>query len=121
MKAVTNVVRKHARRLAPRGKGPAVNSKGNKRKRLAQSIRTRILKKGMDGAVYATAPHAHLVHGGTKPHNMAAKGARVFKIGGHIIRTKSLHHPGAKAQPFLTDAAEQSRGEIATAIKGIIG
>jgi HK97 gp10 family phage protein len=48
------------------------------------------------------APHAMLVEFGTKPHKIVPEGAGGLLIGGHVVG--AVHHPGAKAKPFLRPA-----------------
>lgn len=124
MRRVVKLVAKHAKRTAPRGTRKLELVKtgkraGKKRRHLYQTIKNRVLRKGQTGAVYATSPHAHLVHGGTRPHEIRTKHSKAIVIGGHVIGGK-VRHPGAKAQPFLTEAAEASRAEVASVLKDVV-
>lgn len=49
-----------------------------------------------------SAPHAHLVTGGTRPHLIAPRG-KALRIGRFIIG-EPVRHPGAKANPFVDRA-----------------
>jgi hypothetical protein len=46
------------------------------------------------------------VHNGTQPHDIVAKNAQAlhFVIGGQDVFVTKVHHPGTRAQPFLTDS-----------------
>jgi HK97 gp10 family phage protein len=109
MRAATRVVAKAARSNAPKRSGA-----------LRKSIRATVRQKGKNAAVAAKAPHAHLVHDGTKAHVIKAKNGKALKLGPFTYITGAVNHPGAKAQPFLMDAAEQSRGSVEAAIRNII-
>jgi HK97 gp10 family phage protein len=105
------VVAKKARTLAPRS--------GAKRKgRLHKSITYTVRKHGTEGVVKAKAPHAHLVHDGTKPHVIRARPGKVlvFRAGSRMVVRRAVQHPGAKAQPFLTDALDQTWPEMVKAM-----
>ncbi len=82
--------------------------------KLAGSLYGKVERGGEQGVVGAKAPHGHLVHEGTKAHSLHPRRREVMRIpsGGQALFRKSAQHPGAKGQPFLTDALEQSRGEI---------
>jgi hypothetical protein len=55
------------------------------------------------------APHGHLVESGTKPHLIAGKhGKMLVLFGGRVIR-RSVHHPGAKPQPFFATGVSTTR------------
>lgn len=103
----TQIVRQ-ARRLVPRGRGR--NPDGTPRRHLYQSLskktRTYFVK---DGAVIVgiighksrETPHAHLVHGGTKPH---------------VIR--GWQHPGSRPQPYLERARERAIPDVIRVMTG---
>lgn len=109
---------------------------------LSKSLFSSVSRQGT-GVVGAKAPHARLVHQGTRPHVIKAKKAgglaftaavgmrlptgtrgpkALYRAAGGRLTTvkrksvatvrKSVHHPGAKPQPFLTDALAASRGTI---------
>lgn len=107
MRPMLKAVAARARELAP-------DSGRSHKKKLNKGIRTRVRKKGLEGVVASTAPHSYLVHQGTKAHTIEAKPGRVmvFKSHGRLVRSRSVHHPGAKGQPFLTDALDQSQAEM---------
>lgn len=61
------------------------------------------------------APHAHLVHDGTKPHQIRASTKEKARSGWrfyHGSMRKAVKHPGARAQKFLVEAGEKARPEI---------
>jgi hypothetical protein len=65
------------------------------------------------------APHAHMVHNGTKPHWI--RGKKFLRIAGRAfawlsrvgdqVRTK-VFHPGSRPNPFLADAVKAKRRSI---------
>lgn len=67
-------------------------------------IRTTVKKYSAQGRVQATAPHAHLVELGTKPHYFKGK-----KKGSS--KKKKRIHPGTSPQPFLRPAYDSKRPE----------
>ena len=88
---------------------------------LAESIEERVEEDVPRGAVAATARHSFIIHQGTKSHPAMAKNSRALTIytgGAGVVFRKSMEHPGTKGQPFLTDAIEDSRQEIAQALQG---
>ena len=109
LRSATRIVAKRARALAPKRTGA-----------LRKSIRATVRKKGKIAAVAAKAFHAHLVHDGTKSHIIKSKNSKALSLGPVTYVSKAIHHPGQKAQPFLTDAAEQSRGAVEAAIRNVI-
>jgi len=104
------VIRKGSRVVALKARELAPNRTG----RLKKSIGYYVRRGGVEGKVSTKSPHSWLVHDGTAAHNIPApkdieKRRRAFPLyaGGHAV-----HHPGARKQPFLTDAGEQSRDEV---------
>lgn len=66
----------------------------------------------LETRVMALSPHANLVHGGTRPHEIRPVQAPnlVFfwpKAGG-IVRRRSVDHPGTMAVPYLAEALEST-------------
>ena len=113
MYAGAKVVALKARQLAP--------DSGIKRKgKLKRTIKYGAQDWGWEGYVKTKAPHAHLVHDGTEPHQILARTKESARAGWMWYRGSTLwpvRHPGAKAQPFLDDAAEQTKGEIEKAMQ----
>lgn len=58
------------------------------------------------GVIEATAPHASFVEKGTRPHVIAPiRGTRlVFQWHGEWHSAGTVHHPGTRAQPFMSIA-----------------
>jgi HK97 gp10 family phage protein len=114
-KAATPVV-KAARKLAPKGSG--LTADGSERPHLGKTItKTRAKVSPRTGNVVVVlgpeknkAPHDHLVHDGTEPHSITLTRplqlGRVTLPAGFVIR-----HPGAKSQPFLTEALDAARSK----------
>lgn len=103
MRQGTRVVALKARELVP-----------VRTKRLKKSIGYSVSRGGLQGKVRSKSPYSWLVHNGTRPHIIPApknpdvrKKAFPLFAGGHAER-----HPGARKQPFLTDAAEQVLPEV---------
>jgi HK97 gp10 family phage protein len=120
-KAATPVV-KAARRLAPVGEG--LTPSGGERKHLSKAItktRAKVYKRTgtvmvVLGPEKGEAPHSHLVHDGTQPHEIVLRHplqlGRVTLPAGFVIR-----HPGARSQPFLSDAVETNRNKSRSILK----
>ena len=106
---IVRVVAMRAREKAPKKSGG-----------LAESIEERVENEVPRGVVAATARHAFIVHEGTAAHPVRAKSSRALTIYGSSTVTlrKSMQHPGTKGRPFLTDAIQESRGEIGQALQG---
>jgi HK97 gp10 family phage protein len=112
-KAATPVV-KAARKRAPKGTG--LTADGRERPHLGRSItktRAKLSRKTgnvlvMIGPEKDKAPHDHLVHEGTEPHSIVLTKplqlGRVTLPPGFVIR-----HPGARSQPFLSEALDATR------------
>ena len=111
MRVAAKIARDEAKTLVPVRSG-----------RLKKALTYNVDRGGLSGKVKATkakAPHAHLVHDGTKPHQIHAKTKESARSGWKFYRgstRKAVQHPGTKARPFLVDAAEQSRHEIERAM-----
>ena len=114
-KASTPIV-KTAKRLAPEGEG--LTPDGRERPHLKKTItKTRAKLSRKTGTVVVVvgpeknkAPHSHLVHDGTVPHTITLTKplqlGRVTLPAGFVI-----HHPGSKANPFLSNAVEANRSK----------
>jgi len=84
-------------------------------RKLKQSKKETVQQVGLQGVVKYTARHAHLVHEGTRPHTIKPRkdsGKLRMIAGGHLVFRAEFEHPGAKGQPWLTDALEQSKPAI---------
>ena len=107
MRQAVRVVALRARQIVPVRSG-----------KLKKSLSYGVLKGGLTGKVNARAkyaPHAHLVHDGTRPHDIRAKTPEAAQSAWRFYHGSTatvLHHPGARANPFLLKAAEDTRGEV---------
>lgn len=79
--------------------------------RLAGSI----VKEVGDGeaSIQALAPYAVYVVNGTAPHEIRPVNARVlaFEVGGKMVFTALVQHPGTKPNPFMQRAVEDARSK----------
>lgn len=109
MRAAAKIARNAARELAPIRSG-----------RLRRALTYTVGRGGVTGKVKAPkAPHAHLVHDGTKPHTIhaltkesARSGWRIYHGSMHTV----VKHPGIRGDPFLVEAGERFRPEIEKAM-----
>ena len=112
MRVAAKIARDEAKTLVPVRSG-----------RLKKALTYNVDRGGLSGKVKATkakAPHAHLVHDGTKPHQIHAKTKESARAGWklyHGSTRTAVKHPGSRPNPFLVDAAEQSRHEILQAME----
>lgn len=115
-KASTPIV-KAAKKLIPKGKG--LNPDGTARKHLKQTVtKTPVKLHKQSGTLYIvigpekdTGFHAHLVHDGTQAHDIVLK--KPLNLGGTILpKGFVIHHPGAKANPYLANAVEATRSKV---------
>lgn len=75
----------------------------------SHGMKVRKLKTKIVGTVFNRAKYAAAVHDGTKPHTIRARKKKSLKFssGGETIFVKSVRHPGAKARPWLKNAAKK--------------
>ena len=60
-----------------------------------------------------SAPHAHLVEFGTKPHTIAPTNKKFLMFGNLFKRfSKKVQHPGSRPIPFFRDAIRAQRGNV---------
>jgi len=134
VRAGGTVVVKRAKRIVPVGTG--MTTDGRKRDHLRDSLDKKVKGYKARGTAVSVvghrsrrAPHAHLVHDGTKPHTIRA-GFRTTSTGqvrpslgsqGFPPRAlsnqrrffgKTVSHPGVRAFPYLQKATDRSRGEV---------
>ena len=86
----------------------------NKTGTLRRGNQSEVIASGDYGRVFNQVPYANFVHGGTRPHVIRPRspgGVLAFKIGGQMIFTKRVNHPGTKANPFYDHAVSQSTSE----------
>ena len=111
MREAVKVVARTVREVAP--------DSGIKHKRkLNKSVRYVVARDSWSARVQLKAPHAHLVEAGTSPHVIRATKmavnlhVMVIPIAGHLLLMAAVHHPGARANPFMERAAALSRDEV---------
>jgi hypothetical protein len=79
--------------------------------RLAGSL----VKEVGDGeaSIQALAPYAVYVVNGAAPHEIRPVNARVlaFEVGGKMVFTAIVQHPGTKPNPFMQRAVEDARSK----------
>ncbi len=105
---------KDARRRVPLGEG--LRPTGQERPHLRDTLIKKVKTYRSSGTIvaivghdYRKTPHAHLVHFGTRPHTIA--GNPRLAIGGVVIGG-AIRHPGARAQPYLTDALRANESKV---------
>jgi HK97 gp10 family phage protein len=108
------VLREGAKVIAVEARRTAPDSGRNHKLKLNKSIGYRARRNGLEMAVVVKAPHAHLVHDGTRAHPIAPKTLESARRGYRFYHgsMNPLQHPGARSQPFLTDAGESKRPEV---------
>ena len=64
--------------------------------------------------IRALAPYAMYVVKGTAPHEIRPVNASVlaFEVGGRMVFTQLVRHPGTKPNPFMERAAEDARSKV---------
>jgi len=83
--------------------------------KLKKSIKYSVVSRATKVKIKSTAPHAHLVHDGTKPHTIQASSKEKARAGWRWYRgstRRKVRHPGARAFPFLVEAADNVRPEM---------
>lgn len=66
---------------------------------------------GAEAEMVAATPYASLVEGGTKPHEIRAKGGGSLAFpgsDGETVFRKVVHHPGTKPRPFMGPAYQKA-------------
>jgi len=111
---------KDARRRIPVGTGrtPSGATRPHLRETLIKKTKT-YRRSGtivsIVGHDYGKTPHAHLVHFGTQPHTII--GHPRLQIAG-IVVGGVIQHPGARAQPYLTEALRANEKKVQARFKG---
>ena len=112
MRAAVKIARNAARELVPERTG-----------KLKKALTYSVGRGGVTGKVKAPkakAPHAHLVHDGTKPHEIHAKSKESARSGWkfyHGSTTSPVKHPGAHGTPYLVESGVKARPEIEEAMR----
>lgn len=67
-----------------------------------------------EASIQALAPYAMYVVKGTAPHEIRPVNASVlaFEVGGKMVFTPLVHHPGTKPNPFMQRAVEDARSKV---------
>lgn len=80
--------------------------------RLLGSIRKQV--SGNEAVIGPTVPYAVYVEYGTVPHFIRPVFAKVlaFEVGGKMVFTPIVHHPGTKPNPFVRETAAATRDRI---------
>lgn len=77
---------------------------------------TNVVVRGLaaTGDVVATPDYAAAVHEGSRPHTITPKRAKFLSWGQGATRVfaRSVEHPGAKARPWLLNAAKAEAGRL---------
>lgn len=68
----------------------------------------------LEARIAPTVDYAIYVHEGTRAHEIRPKNAKVlaFKIGGRMVFTKKVNHPGTKPNRFMKRGLEKSRAKL---------
>ena len=66
--------------------------------------------------------YAKFVAEGTKAHEIRPKNASAlaFKVGGKMVYAKVVRHPGTKANPFMSEAADKVAKRVLPNLAGIM-
>ena len=66
-----------------------------------------------EASIQALAAYALYVEKETRPHEIRPVNASVlaFEVGGKMVFTPLVRHPGTKPNPFMQRAAEDARGK----------
>jgi len=76
----------------------------------------RVTRDEVVGKVGSPAFYLRILHQGFPAQQLTTrKKGFAFFSGGNLIRTKTIHHPGVTARPWLQTAAEESREDIVAA------
>ena len=97
-KTVGPMLLKYMREEAPQASGRLVNA-------LRQVDAPGSVAVGTRGV-----PYIQFVVEGTRPHDIKPRNGSVlaFKVGGRTVFAKVVHHPGTKANDFMTRAAKRA-------------
>jgi HK97 gp10 family phage protein len=136
MRAGSAPIRKRAKATTPRDTGNLHASIAVKVKQYPSGVTVGIVgprakftrtrtRKGVKRKEVIDAFYAHMVEGGTKPHQIPKRPTQAktlsFISGGGTRFRKVVMHPGAKAQPFIQKAADRSEKLAAAAFAKKLG
>ena len=89
--------------------------------RLKSSIKRKV--KGYSAEIGPETPYSIFVELGTRPHVITPVYAHTlrFEVGGEMVFTKIVHHPGTKPNPFVRRTADKTMNFIPSAWKKVWG
>jgi hypothetical protein len=82
------------------------------------SLRSSVKASGtvVVGTVGSPVFYLRILHTGFPAQELRTeKTGFAFMKGGHLVRTKSIFHPGVSPRPWLSTAADESRGDVIAA------
>lgn len=70
--------------------------------------RTTVIGPTVLTEAYSTARYSRFVHDGSRPHVIVPRRARAlrFTIGGRVVFSKRVFHPGYRGNPYLASAVQ---------------
>ena len=116
--AVSQIVKKSAFDLEAKAKALAPVDTGN----MKSTIRTDITDGGMSATVSVGAEYGAHVEYGTQPHVIRPRNGKYLAFpgsGGGTVFATEVNHPGTRAQPFMTPAAEHVRPSFIAAFRSL--
>jgi len=86
---------------------------------LKRSIRRTV--SGFESEISPQVSYVVYVEYGTRPHTITPVRAKVlrFEVGGEIVFTRLVHHPGAKPNPFVRRTAEKTMRKVPSAWRSV--
>ncbi|KPI33262.1 hypothetical protein OV450_1350 [Actinobacteria bacterium OV450] len=102
------------RRLRARTEKVAAIARSEAPGSMGRGIVTRIeqVPRGLAGVITSTHPASVYVLGGTRPHLIRPRrrnGVLRFEVGGDVVYTRLVRHPGTRANNFLERALRLGR------------
>ena len=81
--------------------------------RLAGSWHPEKISK-LEWGLWSNVVYRMMVQTGTKPHDIRPKTKKVlrFKVKGEVVFARIVHHPGTKANPYITRAIEATKKRL---------
>lgn len=107
-------IRKAAKKLIPRGTREGTDNYPPLNKTLKTVARWHKPSEtiyAVTGPELKKAPHSFLVHDGTQPHEIILSQPVQLSNGVFLPAGFAIQHPGARAQPFMTEAVEATRSK----------